>query len=383
MIVFVSNFMNHHQFPVAQELFNLTAGEYRFIETSQMPESFKKGGYSLFEKSWVIKAWQNQENNNLAQRLIREADVVVWCNNLYLSIIKQRLKEGKLTFEFGERWFKRGLINILSPRLLKSQLYYHLYFYDKPLYRLNASAYAANDLTRLHSFKNKMFKWGYFTAIPIANKKNLEAPRGVSRLKILFVSRFLIWKHPEIPVAMAARLKRQGYDFELNMYGSGPELNKIKKIVEKEDLGEYVHFLGNRPNNEILEEMRVHDIFLFTSDQNEGWGAVVNEAMSNGCAVVASDKIGSVPFLISNNENGLIFKTCSVEDLTEKVKYLLDNPLECKRLGSNAIHTISEVWSPTNAAKSFLSLVEGLNNNNPNIVIEGPCSPASPIKNLI
>ena len=33
--------------------------------------------------------------------------------------------------------------------------------------------------------------------------------------------------------------------------------------------------------------MEQADIYLFTSDRNEGWGAVANEAMNSACAMVA------------------------------------------------------------------------------------------------
>lgn len=381
MIVFVSNFLNHHQFPVASRLYQLTEGRYRFIETEPMPEWIKRGGYSEYENlPWLVQAWKGTDADNLAKNLLAEAKAVVWCNNLYLEVIRQRLKAGKLTFEFGERWFKRGLLNIFSPRLLKSQLYYHLYFRHSPLYRLNASAFAANDFAILHSYRNRMFKWGYFTKLATTEDFNLEAPRGVSRLKILFVSRFLIWKHPEIPVLMASELKKRGYDFELNMYGSGPEEQRIKDLIQSLDVADVVRLCGNKPNEQILEEMRRHDIFVFTSDKNEGWGAVVNEAMGSGCAVVASDAIGSVPFLIEDGVNGYTFKSGSVEDITSKVASLLDDPKLCRCLGKRAYETISKVWSPDNAAANLLKLIDGIENGNPYVIPSGPCSQALPIR---
>lgn len=48
--------------------------------------------------------------------------------------------------------------------------------------------------------------------------------------------------------------------------------------------------------SEVRSYMEKADIYLFTSDFNEGWGAVLNESMNSGCAVVASHAIGSVPF---------------------------------------------------------------------------------------
>lgn len=381
MIVFVSNFLNHHQYPVAAQLYTLTDGQYRFIETSPMPDSFKRGGYAeCSDLPWLVQAWKDTTSAKLAEQLLMDSDVVIWCHNLYMPIIKKRLEDGRLTFEFGERWLKRGLINLLSPRLLKSQLYYHLYFYNKPLYRLNASAYAANDMALMRSFKNKMFKWGYFTAVPDYIEKKSGSDQGASRLRILFVARFLILKHPEIPVLMAERLKDKGVDFELNMYGSGPEWAKTKILIERKGLTQEVKLKGNCPNAQILEKMRSHDVFLFTSDRHEGWGAVLNEAMSCGCAVVASDQIGSVPFLIKDGENGFIFRNGSVDDITAKVEILANDRNLCYEMGRKAHHTLHDVWSPANAASSLLKLIDGIKSGNPGIIKDGPCSPAYPIK---
>lgn len=379
MIVFISNFLNHHQMPVAEKLYELTGGKYRFIEQEPMPESFRKGGYPTYDTTpFLIQYWRSPSLALEAKRLVLEAEAVLYGNISDYSIIRQRLEKGGLTFECGERWFKRGWINILSPRLIKSQIYYHLFFRNKPLYRLNASAYAANDMARMYSFNDKMFKWGYFTSIPSSNRINQEANVD-SKLKILWVARFLRLKHPELPVKVASNLKAKGYKFELSMYGSGPELERIKALINSLGLDDCVFLKGNLPNTEILEEMRRHDVFLFTSDRHEGWGAVLNESMSNGCAVIASEKIGSVPFLIEDGKNGLIFKDKSVDDLTSKLQQLFDNPPLCRGLGKRAMRTMRDVWSPENAALSLIKLIDGIKNGTPEIIPSGPCSPAYPV----
>lgn len=164
------------------------------------------------------------------------------------------------------------------------------------------------------------------------------------------------------------------------MYGSGPEHDRIKALISSLGLQDCVFLKGNLPNDEILQEMKQHDIFLFTSDRHEGWGAVLNESMSNGCAVIASDKIGSVPFLIEDGVNGLIFKDQSVDDLTLKLEYLINNPDKCTELGNRAISTMCNIWSPGNAARNLLKLIDGIKSGNPQIIDSGPCSPAYPIK---
>ncbi len=46
--------------------------------------------------------------------------------------------------------------------------------------------------------------------------------------------------------------------------------------------------LGAMSPDKVRAYMERADVFLFTSDFNEGWGAVLNESMNSGCAVVAS-----------------------------------------------------------------------------------------------
>lgn len=228
-----------------------------------------------------------------------------------------------------------------------------------------------------------MLQWGYFTKVedfPLETLNKLDVSSGEITPHIMWCSRFLRLKHPELPVILAKRLKDSGYNFRLDMFGSGEELERAEKLVTELMVEDMVSFCGNKPNDEILEQMRKHEIFLFTSDKNEGWGAVLNESMANGCAVVASNFIGSVPFLIEDGVNGCIFKSENIDDLTMKVRFLLDTPSKRIEIARNAIGTMRTIWSPENAARQFLSLASALQNgDNDSIPVSGPCSKADPI----
>ena len=129
---------------------------------------------------------------------------------------------------------------------------------------------------------------------------------------------------------------------------------------------------GGVTPEEIRSEMERSQIFLFTSDRGEGWGVVLNEAMNSACAVVAGEKIGAVPYLIKNNENGLIFRDRNLDDLTQKVKTLLQNPTRIPELGRSAYESMLTLWNPRVAAPRFVKLSEALKNND--LFPEGPCS---------
>lgn len=382
IIVYVSNFLNHHQKLVADILYTTEGVEYTFVETIPMYNWLKGGGYTDYsQEPYVLKAWENIENKQKTIDLVLAADIAIFSCPESLQYQVIRAKTGKLTFDVSERWLKRGWLNLASPRLLKYLWYYFTVFNHKRVYKLCSSAFACGDHYKLHSFKDKCYKWGYFTKVD--RNLDVEESLGVSTSEtlhtLMWCARFLKLKHPELPIQMAARLKEKGYKFVLDMYGSGKELEKTQALSKLLNVEDVVCFKGNMPNDEILKAMREHEIFLFTSDKNEGWGAVANESMSNGCAIVASDAIGSIPFLVNDGINGCIFESCNLNSLCEKVEWLLDNPTERKKITINAYHTMRDIWSPQNAANNFLKLVEVLQSGNNTMLINGPCSKAYPI----
>ena len=354
-LTFLTNLVNHHQICVADELYGHFKEEYVYVAFEPLPEWLRKGGYQEIERPYILKAYESEENRAKAEALAYESDVVI-IGSASEKLVRRRLRENKITFHYSERWFKTGYHSLLSPRAWCYFYRNHIRYRNKRSYMLCASAFTAPDVRKVFAYPGKCFKWGYFTRVDdFGLEASLAAKRGKAR--IMWCARFLQLKHPELPVRMARRLKDAGYDFRLDMYGSGVELERTKELAEKLEVEDVVAFKGNLPNEEILREMRGHNMFLFTSDRNEGWGAVLNEAMSNGCAVVASDKIGSVPFLVKDRVNGLVFKSEDLDSLTSHVRELLDAPTVCEDYARAAYQTMREEWSPRNAAERLIDLI--------------------------
>ena len=373
-VAFFTNFINHHQVHIADELYKELGDRYTFVATEDIPQSFKNSGYPDYsDRPYLLKAYKC-ENKAEAKRLAEEVDVVI-IGSAPEEYVKKRLALNKLTIRYSERWFKDGYYHLLSPRALWYYFNHHTKYRNNNLYMLCASAYTASDVSKVFAYPNKCFKWGYFTKVEKFDfEASFASKQGI--VHILWCARFLVLKHPELVVKLARKLKDSGYSFVIDMFGSGEELEHTKQLAKELDVEDMVEFKGNVPNSQILEEMRKHDIFLFTSDKNEGWGAVLNEAMSNGCAVVASNEIGSVPFLVKHGENGLMFKSKDIDSLYENVKYLMDNRQERYRISKSAYETMLNVWSPQNAAKRLLQLMNGLMSGNVVEFSEGPCSKA-------
>ena len=378
LIVYLSNYLNHHQLPIADELCKLTNKCFYFIATRDIPPFRKKLGYEEYDKSYLIKSYMNMEEYRKAEQLIIDADVVIFGGVSSYPLLTERIKLNKLIIEVGERWLKRGWINLFSPNLLRWLITYYTKFRGKQVFRLCASAYAVNDMKLLGAYKGKCYKWGYFTKVPnIDICKSLDEKISKhTKIKIMWGGRFLKWKHPELAVKVAKYLKERGYIFELNMYGTGTIYTKIEQYVDKLNLRDVVHLHGAVRNEVLVATMQHHDIFLFTSDKNEGWGAVANEAMSNGCILVGSNKIGSIPYLLEDGMNGCIFESGDIDSLVNKVEWLINNPGERKRLAINAYNTIMNIWSPRKASENLIKLITYLQGNDALQVLDGPCSKA-------
>lgn len=379
-LVFITNYVHHHQIPLADELYKILGEAYKYIATDALPGWLIKGGYDpSIDRPYIIKSYENGTERQIAMKLASDADVVI-IGSAPGSFVTNRIKAGKITFRYSERWFKNRPWFLSGPR---AWLYFwreHIRYKNKPLFMLAASAYTCRDVNAIGAYKNKVFKWGYFTkveAFPLEASANFNACSEDTVLHLMWCSRFLRWKHPELPVKLAKRLKDSGYKFIVDMYGSGDVLESTKELARRLNVMDVIRFQGNLPNEEILKQMRCHEIFLFTSDKNEGWGAVLNESMSNGCAVVASNMIGAVPFLIEDGVNGLVFNSEDLDSLETKVKILLDSAEYRRTIARNAIQTMRTIWSPANAAMQLLKLIAAIQTGDDGLIpLQGPCSKA-------
>ena len=161
------------------------------------------------------------------------------------------------------------------------------------------------------------------------------------------------WKHPELPLETARYLKSRGLSFHMDIIGGGAMEEQVKVLRAEYGLEEEVRLLGFMPPSQVRKYMEKADIFLFTSDRQEGWGAVANEAMNSGCALIADHMIGAVPYLVKDGENGLIYRDGNHKELFALAERLVKDRELCARLGRNAYGTITEVWNAENAAKAL------------------------------
>lgn len=376
-VIFVSNYFNHHQRYISDLLY-LNCDHYNFVATSKMREERKQLGYSDSDLPSYVLDFSEGNKLKEIEELSADSDVIITgsAHDKYVNAIQC---ENKIVFRYSERIYKSKYKWFKWPFRLFT--FYKRYGRFKNTYLLCSSAYTAADYAKHFTYINKTYKWGYFPETRHYSRL-FELFKRKNHKKILWCGRFVKYKHTDHAIEIASRLKNDGYDFKMEFIGVGLLEEDLKKKVAAKDLGGYVSFLGAMSPNEVREQMEQSGIYLFTSDRNEGWGAVLNEAMNSGCAVVASHAIGAVPYLIKDKENGLVYRSGDVDMLYEKVKYLLEHQNYQIKLGKAAYETIVTEWNAEVAAERFLILAEHIlkGERRPDLFPSGPCSKAERIK---
>ncbi|MBR4031427.1 MAG: glycosyltransferase family 4 protein [Clostridia bacterium] len=376
-LVLVSSFLNHHQQPLC-EAFRSICDDFWFVAT----ESAHNVGYQVSGEAEYVLHYFDDSEKELVRQKVLDADVVIF-GACPTELIEHRMKENKLSFVYSERFFKKGTWRRFIPSTRKAIKRRIVDQSRKSLYVLSASAFLSYDLSLLGYPTEKCFKWGYFP-----RQREYENIGEVIDNKkpntILWCGRLIGLKHAEHAVTVAKMLKDNGYEFELNIIGDGAEKNKLEELIKRTGLSDRVRLVGSKSADEVRKYMEYSQIFLFTSNRMEGWGAVLNESMNAGCAVVASHAIGSVPFLIDNGLNGEVYESGNINDLYNKIVYLFDNPQKTREMGERAYHTLISEWTAKEAATRLITLAQTLETkeNADSIFVSGPCSQANVIKDV-
>jgi len=129
-------------------------------------------------------------------------------------------------------------------------------------------------------------------------------------------------------------------------------------------LEEEAHSMGIKnitcspPTNNVQGKFEGSSIFVLSS-RFEGFGLVLTEAMTMSVPCVSFDCPVGPNEIIINNENGLLAKPEDVNDLAEKLIYMIKNKDERIRMGKNAYES-SKRFSIDTIIPQWIKLIDNL-----------------------
>ncbi len=159
---------------------------------------------------------------------------------------------------------------------------------------------------------------------------------------VLFVGRLAARKGAMDALETYRRAREGAPGAQLVVLGSGPQEGALRKRVASLDLEGSVHLVGSVPFPTLQALYASADVLLFPSYW-EGQGLVPAEAMASGTPVVAS-RVGWVPELVREGENGFSHDVRDVAMAAEDLGVLLDDVDLRERLGRQARADCVERW---------------------------------------
>lgn len=184
------------------------------------------------------------------------------------------------------------------------------------------ATFLGNASTRLEAIAN-----------PLPN-----GPKPVSRLDapiIAAAGRMAKVKHYERLIAAFAKVTAVHPDWSLRLYGTGPELEKLRTVTAHHHLEDNVAFMGR--TDDIYAAFAQASIVALSSSF-EGFGMTIIEAFACGVPVVSFDAPQGPREIITHGRDGLLVPPGDINALADALMDLIEDPAKRRHMGANARH---------------------------------------------
>jgi colanic acid/amylovoran biosynthesis glycosyltransferase len=212
--------------------------------------------------------------------------------------------------------------------------------------------------TNSQDLYNWALHWGASASIPvitinaavndafIRNTEDLVIKQNLKHVNFVFVGR-LHWKKGLDALFRIFKAFQKRNSSNLVVIGDGPEMEKLKFLIEKYQLKENVQLLGSLNQVDILKIFDESDILLAPSIQ-EGCSNVVLEAQSRGLYCVVSDAEG-MNEVIENNVTGKICDAWNENEWLSGIEEYCDLEYESrKKKALYGVNRIADKFSRSN-----------------------------------
>ncbi len=166
--------------------------------------------------------------------------------------------------------------------------------------------------------------------------------------KIIFVGNLIERKGVEYLLEATRDLSN-----EVVIVGDGPEREKLERIATNN-----VKFVGKVSPNEVSSFLKSGEVFVLPSIKGEGLPNVIQEAMSYGLPIVATNLAG-IPDLVKNGYNGFIVEPMDSKKLELAIKKIIEDEDLHKWMSENSLKEMNK-YSWENVIKKLESVYRQL-----------------------
>jgi glycosyltransferase involved in cell wall biosynthesis len=176
------------------------------------------------------------------------------------------------------------------------------------------------------------------------------------RDRIVCVGRLTRIKGIDVLLEAFGQLRREGSGLRLDIYGDGPEKERLMMAADDLGLAGAVVFHGQIGTVEAVFE---HARVLVQPSLAEGMSNVILEAMAAGLPVVAT-RTGAAGDIIRDGVSGLLIDPGSARQIHDAVQRLLCDESLAESIGRQARAAVEAAYSIERVAGNYLELYQGL-----------------------
>ena len=157
--------------------------------------------------------------------------------------------------------------------------------------------------------------------IPVGSLSELKYPEGErKKYSLITASRLATEKHVDWIVEAVAKAKKHIPELTLDVYGKGPEEEKIKAVIEKYNCQDSIKLRGQQNLEEVYKNYEAY----ISGSTSEGFGLTLMEAVGAGLPIIGFDvRYGNQNF-IDHEENGYKIPIHDRMESSERIEKLTE-----------------------------------------------------------
>lgn len=219
--------------------------------------------------------------------------------------------------------------------------------------RANPSSYPTKIQNKLQKLAKKADGWvfqteeqKYWYSLYLTHQKTTVIPNAINsdfikpkqlglRGKVIVTSgRLTAQKNHRLLITAFSRVIEKYPDYELYIYGEGPQRQDLEQYVAELNLQKHVFMPGYSHN--ICEKLRTASMFVLSSDF-EGMPNALMEAMALGLPCISTDcSGGGARYLIDNEKNGMLIPQGDLDAMVKAMDKILSDEIFANRIASEA-----------------------------------------------
>lgn len=208
-----------------------------------------------------------------------------------------------------------------------------------------------------------------FLIAPVEDGADIRAALKLKdRFVIGFIGSFYSYEGLDLLLEATRLLLSQDRHVALLLVGGGPDEQRLRRIAERLQLHDAVHFIGRVPHDQVAGYYHAADLFAFPRRRMRLTELVTPlkplETMAHIKAVAVSD-VGGHRELVSDHNTGFLFPADDANALARCISYVMDNPALAVQIAGKGRAYVERVRSWTANASRYAAVYERLLSGTP------------------